>query len=71
MKGKPFFDLFTGLRTSMTVAMAMWTALRAPHALWTNQMGYISLIARLPGIYGDVNKPCPRAAPSDSVRLLP
>ena len=22
MKGKPFFDLFTGLRTSMTVAMA-------------------------------------------------
>ena len=55
----------------MTVAMAIWTALRAPHALWTNQMGYISLIARLPGIYGDVNKPCPRAAPSDSVRLLP
>ena len=43
MKGKPFFDLFTGLRTSMTVAMAIWTALRAPHALWTNQMGYISL----------------------------
>ena len=52
MKGKPFFDLFTGLRTSMTVAMAIWTALRASHALWTNQMGYISLIAQLPGIYG-------------------
>ena len=29
MKGKPFFNLFTGLRTSITVAMAMaiWTAL--------------------------------------------
>ena len=26
---------------------------------------------RLPGIYGNVNKPCPRASPSDSVRLLP
>ena len=34
MKGKPFsrcFDLFTGLRTSMTVAIAIWMALRAPH----------------------------------------
>ena len=68
MKGKPFsrcFDLFTGLRISMTVAMAIWTALRA--TLWTNHMGYISLIARLPGIYGDVNKPCPRAAPSEEI----
>ena len=26
---------------------------------------------RLPGIYGNVNKPCPRAAPSDSVALIP
>ena len=24
-------------------------------ALWTNQMGYITLIAQLPGIYGNVN----------------
>ena len=24
-----------------------------------------------PGIYGNVNEPCPRATPSDSVRLLP
>ena len=38
-------------------------------ALWTNQMGYIIVIARLPGIYGNVNRPCPRAAPSDSGRF--
>ena len=49
----------------MTVAMDGF----ARATLWTNQMGYISvsLIARLPGIYGNVNEPCPRAAPSDSV----
>ena len=35
-------------------------------ALWTNQMGYITLIAQLPGIYGNVNCPCSRATPSDS-----
>ena len=28
--------------------------------LWTNQTGYIIVIARLPGIYGNVN-PWPRA----------
>ena len=27
------------------------------------------VIARLPGIYGNVNCPCPRAAPSDSGRF--
>ena len=32
-------------------------------------MGYIIVIARLPGIYGDVNRPCPRATPSDSGRF--
>ena len=32
-------------------------------------MGYIIVIARLPGIYGNVNRPCPRAAPSDSGRF--
>ena len=32
-------------------------------------MGYIRVIARLPGIYGDVNRPCPRATPSDSGRF--
>ena len=31
----------------------------------------IIVIARLPGIYGNVNRPCPRATPSDSVGLLP
>ena len=30
---------------------------------------YIIVIARLPGIYGDVNRPCPRAIPSDSGRF--
>ena len=28
---------------------------------WTNQMGYITVRAQLPGIYGNVNRPCPRA----------
>ena len=36
------------------------------HTLRTNQMGYIKVKAQLPGIYGNVNRPCPRAAPSDS-----
>ena len=33
---------------------------RGPHEL-TNQMGYITLIVQLSGIYGYVNKPPPRA----------
>ena len=36
------------------------------HTLWTNQMGYIEVKAQLPGIYGNINRPCPRAMPSDS-----
>ena len=44
--------------------------LGARATLWTNQMGYIIVIARLPGIYGNVNRPCPRAAPSDSGRFI-
>ena len=40
--------------------------LGARATLWTNQMGYIIVIARLPGNYGNVNRPCPRASPSDS-----
>ena len=35
-------------------------------ALWTNQMGYILVIARLPGIYGNINCPCLQASPLDS-----
>ena len=31
----------------------------------TNQMGYIKLTAWLPGIYGNVNSPCPQAMPLD------
>ena len=45
--------------------------LRTPvyHTLRTNQMGYIKVKAQLPGIYGNVNRPCPRVAPSDSGRF--
>ena len=45
--------------------------LRTPlyRTLRTNQMGYIKVKAQLPGIYGNVNRPCPRAAPSDSGRF--
>ena len=32
-------------------------------ALWTNQM---VVIARLPGIYGNVNRPCPQVSSLDS-----
>ena len=39
--------------------------LGARAALWTNQMGYIIVIAWLPGIYGNVNHPCPRTSPSN------
>ena len=28
---------------------------------WTNEMGYITVRALLLGIYGNVNRPCPRA----------
>ena len=56
-----------------TVAVAMEDLLRTPlcHTPRTNQMGYIKVKAQLPGIYDNVNRPCPRAAPSDSVGLLP
>ena len=36
---------------------------------WTNQMRYITLIAQLSGIYGNVNRPCPWATPSDQGRF--
>ena len=38
-------------------------------ALWTNQVGYITLVAQLPRIYGNVNRPCPWVTPSDSDRF--
>ena len=38
-------------------------------AVQTNQVGYITVIARLLGIYGIVNRPCPRASPSDLGRF--
>ena len=40
----------------------------------TNQMGYyikVTCKAQSPGIYGNINQPCPWAAPLDSVGLLP
>ncbi len=54
-----------------TAGVAMEENLRAPYSVWTNQMGYISLIPQLPGIYGNVNRTCPRATPSDSGRFTP
>ena len=54
----------------LVLLLLLWTALRGA-TLWTNQMGYMTLVAQLPWIYGDVNRPCPRATPSDSVGLLP
>ena len=38
---------------------------------WPIRVSYIKVIAWLPGIYGNINKPRPQAAPSDSVYLLP
>ena len=35
----------------------------------TNQVGYITVIAQLLRIYGNVNRPCPQALPSDSGRF--
>ena len=53
------------------VAIAMEDLLRTPlyHTPRTNQMGYIKVKAQLPGIYGNVNRPCPQVAPSDSGRF--
>ena len=42
--------------------------MRAPHC-GPIRWDIIIVIARLPGIYGNVNRPCPRAAPSDSGRF--
>ena len=39
-------------------------------ALWINQLGYITPIAQLPGIYGNVNRPCPWATSSDSGQFI-
>ena len=42
---------------------------RARELFLANEVGYIMVIARLPGIYGNVNRHYPRAAPSDSGRF--
>ena len=38
-------------------------------AMWTNQVGYTTFIAQLPGIYDNINRPCPWTTPSDSGRF--
>ena len=43
----------------------------APVLQLTNQVRYIIVIPQLSGIYGNVNRPCPRAVLSDLVGLLP
>ena len=50
-----------------TVAVAKEDLMRTPlcHTPRTNQMGYIKVKAQMPGIYGNVNRPCTR------VGLLP
>lgn len=53
--------LFSGLLNLFTVTVAMDVIART--TLWTNQVGYITLIAQLPGINGNVNQPCPQAHP--------
>ena len=65
-KKATIFDLFL---CWFVYCVSHYGGLDAHAALWTNQMGYIIVIARLPGIYGNVNRPCPRATPSDSGRF--
>ena len=57
--------------TSMYVAILRLACISVEidGAARTNQVGYITVIARLLGIYGNVNRPCPRASPSDSGRF--
>ena len=70
-----FFFSFSKTNTAslFTVAVAKTFQQRSPRNCSgsTNQVGYIIVIARLPGNYGNVNSPCPRAMPSDSGSLLP
>ena len=55
----------------LTVAVAKEDLLHTPlyHTPRTNQMGYIKVKAQLPEIYGNINLPYSRAAPSDSGRF--
>ena len=52
---------------SFTVAVAMEDSQRAPQSGPIRWDIIIEVKAQLPGIYGNVNQPCPWAAPSDSV----
>jgi hypothetical protein len=67
---RSLFDFFAAW--FVTVRVAMEENARSPlcGTVWTNQVGYITLIAQLLGSYGDVNRPCPRATPSDSGRFI-
>ena len=66
---KPFFQGASICLLASTATVAVDGFARA--TLWTNQIRYITLVAQLSWIYGDVNRPCPQAAPLDSVTLLP
>ena len=50
---------------------AMAAVYRYQGSLIQSQTGYVTIRGRSLGIYGNVNQPCPRASPSDSVSLLP
>jgi len=46
-------------------------AVRPLLARYVGLLGYVIVIARSQGFVVVVNKPCPRATPSDSIYLLP
>ena len=61
--------MYVAMLISVTKASTYFLAVEIDGAARTNQVGYITVIARLLGIYGNVNRPCPRASPSDSGRF--
>ena len=63
-------SMYVAMLISVTKAIALaCISVEIDGAARTNQVGYITVIARLLGIYGNVNRPCPRASPSDSGRF--
>ena len=63
---RPSFSIFRGSGSETRLACI---SVEIDGAARTNQVGYITVIARLLGIYGNVNRPCPWASPSDSGRF--
>ena len=56
---------------AMYVYCDSFYGLSARAALWSNQTGYVTVIARVARDYGNINKPRPWAVLLDSVSLLP